>query len=209
MLSTRYSLLVAFALSLALIPTVIHNYLGLTTEDGRAVRHIAVRLGAFDSHPTQRNPNWGEITFGSNDWFERHYQDQHGRLVRLFAARAYDHKRLYHHPELALSYGGDFEDQGIVILKEASGLPVKLLRNRNGRGLVAYALHYDDQFIDHPIRHQLKESLELLISPRKPITLFYVSDNDTPKHVDFKDTPAARLLKSAVDDFLTQTSRLN
>lgn len=204
MLSARYSLPVALALAIALIPTAIHNYLGLTGEDGRTVQRIKTELGNFHSRPTRRNPNWGEITFGSEDWLERNYRDGEGRMIRLFAARAYDHKRLYHHPELALSYGGDFENQGLTLLPGDPSIPVRLLRNRKGSGLVAYALHYQGHFIDNPIMHQIQESLKLLVNPRKPITLFYVSDAHTTPDEDFQDTEAARLLQKAVSDFLAQ-----
>ncbi|HBA67090.1 MAG TPA: hypothetical protein DCZ48_13120 [Methylococcaceae bacterium] len=204
MLSARYALPVSLILSVALIPTVIHNYFGSTDLDSRSVQAIEQELGRFSSHPTKRNPNWGELTFGASEWIERSYQDGVSRPVRLFAARAFDHKRLYHHPELALSYGGDFDNQGLIILPGEPRIPVRILRSRSGKGLVAYALHYQDRFIDNPILHQIQESLKLLISPRKPITLFYVSDAHTPVDQDFQDTPTAMLLQKTIADFLAQ-----
>src|SRR5664280_2539690 len=102
MISARYALPVAFVLMLALIPTVIHSYLGLKTDDGLSVKNIKPVLDNFYSIPTNRQPGWGEVTFGSEDWIERIYTDEQGKSLRLFVGRSYDHKRLYHHPELAL-----------------------------------------------------------------------------------------------------------
>lgn len=204
MFSPRFALPVTLILLIVSIPTVIHNYFGLTSQDKRSVQAIGQELGQFNSRSTQRNPNWGESTFGASEWIERSYQDGTSQPVRLFAARAFDHKRLYHHPELALSYGGDFDNQGLTILPGEPPIPVKILRNRGGKGLVAYALHYEDSFIENPIKHQIQQSLKLLVSARKPITLFYVSDAHTPFAEDFQETSAARLLHKAIADFLAQ-----
>lgn len=204
MVSARYALPVALILLVALIPTVIHNYFALTVEDARSVITISQELDSFTSQPTKRNPNWGELTLGASEWIERSYRDGENPPVRLFAARSFDHKQLYHHPELAVSYGGDFEDQGLIVLPGEPAIPTRLLRSRNGTGLVAYALHYEDRFIDNPIVHQIQESLNLLVSGRKPITLFYVSDSHTTRDTDFQETAAAKLLQKTVSDFLSQ-----
>ena len=49
MISARYALPVALVLMLALIPTVIHSYLGMKTDDGLSVKNIKPELGNFNS----------------------------------------------------------------------------------------------------------------------------------------------------------------
>lgn len=202
MISTRYALPVALLLMLALIPTVIHSYLGLTQNDGLSVKNIKPVLENFSSIPTNRNSTWGEQTFGSEDWFERTYKDEQGHLIRLFVARSFDHKRLYHHPELALSYGSDLSSGGLVLLSGKPEIPVNTLRNNTRPGIAGYVLLYDGKFIGNPISHQVKDSFNLLISARKPMTLFYISDTNAPNETIFNNTPAADLLKKAIKDFV-------
>ena len=202
MTSTRYALPVALLLTLALIPTVIHSYFGLTKNDGSSVKNIRPVLENFSSTPTNRNPAWGEQTFGSEDWFERTYKDEQGHSIRLFVARSFDHKRLYHHPELVLSYGSDLSNGGIDLLPEQPEIPVNLLRSNTRLGLAAYVLLYDGEFIGNPISHQVKDAFNLLISARKPMTLFYIADLNAPSDAIFDKTAAADLLKKAIKDFV-------
>ena len=128
MISARYALPVALVLMLALIPTVIHSYLNLKSDDGLSVKNIKSALDNFNSTPTNRQPGWGEDTFGCEDWIERIYTDEQGKSLRLFVGRSYDHKRLYHHPELALSYAKDLRGEGQIRLP--GQLPVTILPAR-------------------------------------------------------------------------------
>lgn len=201
MISLRYAWIVAIILALALIPTVIHSYLGLKASDGRQVKNIDTKLSGYTSRPTQRNANWGETIFNCFDWTERIYSDLSENKVRLFAGRSYDHKSLYHHPELTLSYGKNFTIKQQVSLSGPVEIPVKLLRYRDKIGLAAYALLYEDEFIGNPIKHQIKNSLNLLINAHKPITLFYVAQTDAAPATPFSDTPAAKILQQAIEDF--------
>lgn len=204
MFSSRYAISVALLLMLALIPTLIHSYLGLTVDDGKTTKLISERFADFISRPTSRNPGWGEVTFACYDWFEREYKDREGNVVRLFVGRSFDHKKLYHHPELALSYGKDLARAEKIRLSLPPDIHVFLLRANSQRGLAAYALLYEDRFIANPIWHQIKNSLSLLVNPRKPLTLFYVSDNQENSRAVFARTPMARVLKQAIVDFLSK-----
>ncbi len=207
MISSRFSLPVVLILTLALVPTVIHNYLGLKIDDGKSVTKVSARLGAFTSEPTNRKAQWVKEIFDSNDWFERSYRDQRGSQIRLFAARSYDHKRLYHHPELALSYGQNFKNDGIVPIQlEQQKIPVHILRHTSGKGVSAYVLYYDGTFIENPITHQVLDSLNLLVSGRKQLTIFYLSDhNNTGGAEAFAGSPAAIVLVDAIKSFLSQS----
>jgi hypothetical protein len=204
MTSARYALPVALVLMLALIPTVIHSYLGLKNDDGLSVNNIKSVLDNFNSTPTNRQPGWGEETFGSEDWIERAYTDEQGKSLRLFVGRSYDHKRLYHHPELALSYAKDLRSEGQIRLPGQPEIPVTLLRNETRPNMAAFVLLYDGKFIDNPILHQIRDSLKQLISAGKPMTLFYIADDNAPKNTPFTQTPAASLLKKAIKDFMAQ-----
>lgn len=204
MISSRYALPLTLILMLALIPTVIHSYLGLKTEDGLSVKNIKPVLDNFNSVPTNRQPGWGEETFGSEDWVERIYTDEQGKSLRLFVGRSYDHKRLYHHPELALSYAKDLSSAGQILLSGQPEIPVNLLRHETLPNMAAFVLLYDGKFIDNPISHQIGDSLKQLISPGKPMTLFYIADDNEPKNITFAQSPAASLLTKAIKDFIVQ-----
>lgn len=204
MISSRYALPVALILMLALIPTVIHSYLGLKTDDGLSIKNIKSELDNFNSIPTDRQSGWGEETFGCYDWVERIYTDEQGKSLRLFVGRSYDHKRLYHHPELALSYAKDLRSAGQIRLPGQPGIPVNLLRNETRPNMAAFVLLYDGKFIENPISHQIRGSLKQLISARKPMTLFYIADDNEPKNISFGQSPAALLLNKAIKSFMAQ-----
>ena len=205
MTSTRYALPVAILLMLALIPTVIHGYLDLKTDDGLSATRINPILDNFTSTPTNRQEGWGEATFGCTDWIERIYTDEQGKSVRLFVGRSYDHKRLYHHPELALSYAKDLREAGKIRLPGQPEIPVTLLRNDMRPIMAAAVLLYDGEFIADPISNQVRTSLKQLISPGKPMTLFYLADDNAPKGAAFDKTIAASLLEKAIKDFMAQS----
>ena len=204
MICTRYALPVALVLILALIPTVIHSYLDLKADDGLSVTNIKSVLDNFKSTPTDRKPGWGEQTFGCEEWIERTYTDEQGTPLRLFAGRSYDHKRLYHHPELALSYAKGLTSTGLVTLPGQKEIPVNLLYNDARSNMAAFVLLYDGKFIDNPISFQIQDALKQLISSRKAMTLFYVVDENVPKNTEFVQTSAASLLNKAIKDFMAQ-----
>ena len=202
MISTRYNRPLLIIIMLALIPTIIHSYLDLKTNDNLSTHQINPILGSFVSKPTQRKPEWGEDTFACYDWIERNYTNQQGKSVRLFVGRSYDHKRLYHHPELVLSYGKELKMLQEMQYAAQPKIPVKLLANETRPVIAAYALLYDKQFVENAITHQLKSSIIQLITPRKPMTLFYVEAQNTSAKSIFTETDAAFVLESAIKDFL-------
>jgi hypothetical protein len=204
MISTRYAVPAAFILALAMIPTLIHSYLGLTQDDGATVKTINPALDNFTSSLSKRNADYGEETFGSYNWIERIYKNEEGKSIRLFIAKGYDHKRLYHHPELALSYAKGLNSNGQIPLASHPEIAVNLLKNDTKPNMAAYALFYDGKFIDNPISHQVLDSLNLLISARKPMVLFYISDDSPPKNTSFNETTAALLLTKAIASYQSQ-----
>jgi len=209
MISTRYAIPVIILLALALIPTTIHSYIGATVNDGKSAQSIPLTLNNFTSTPAKRNAQWGEDIFGCTDWFERNYQDNHHTNVRLFVARAYDHKRLYHHPELALSYAQNLGKKEMLNLPGHPEIPVHVLSKEDHSMRVAYVLLYDGQFIQDPITHQISTSLNLLVNARKPMTLFYASQSGPPANTTFDQSAVADLLFQVIKSFQAQTKAIS
>ena len=73
--------------------------------------------------------------------------------------------------------------------------------------MAAFVLLYDGKFIDSPISHQVRDSLKQLVSPGKPMTLFYIADDYASKDAEFSKTPAASLLEKAIKDFMAQQQK--
>jgi hypothetical protein len=206
-MSTRYAATVSLLLAVALVPTIIHSYVGARTNDGLATKAIDATLAGLESTSTDRRAQWVEEVYGSVDWIERRYTASDGSNVLLFAARSYDLKRLYHHPELGVVRGIDLDKPEAQSLSDLNGDPVHLLHGRKGQGVVAYALLYDGEFVENPIALQLRTSWELIFSARKPMTLFLVYDKQLTPTEPFNTSTAARVLTEAITSFRGQVPR--
>ncbi|MEC4678120.1 MAG: hypothetical protein VST69_05135 [Nitrospirota bacterium] len=208
MISSRYALPFIVLAVMALVPTLMHSYAGLTSEDGRSTQAIRDSFADLRSDETNRKAKWVKKTFESTDWIERTYENREGGPLLLFVGRSYDPKRLYHHPELGLLSGSDLEALGTVELAQKPGRPIHLLKGKRAEGnadLVVYALLYEDQFVDNPYFFQLKNALSFLFQARKPMTLFFVYDASALPERALEDSRAVFLLNEAIDDFLSQT----
>lgn len=205
MISSRYVLPAIFMVSLALVPTIIHSYMHARVNDGRETSSISKILAEMSSDKyTRHNNQWVKDMFDSDDWIERIYQTNDGHKIRLFVARSYDHKRLYHHPELGLSHGNDLKANGVTDLSGEHEIAVHLLGGSNGRGMVAYVLLYDGRFIREPLKHQIRDSFELLINPRRQMTLFYIDSPDSSVKQGLAGTVPATLLSAAISSYMSQ-----
>jgi hypothetical protein len=204
-ISTRYAPAICVLLALCLVPTLIHSYSPHLDGDGRAAAAVGTSLAGYIGSPSDRNATWGERHFDSRDWVERTYRDGSDE-ARLTIVRSYDAKTLYHHPELAIAYGTDFVRENTRTLRLRPDMPVHVLQPGPGtRAIGLYVLHYDGRFIEDPIRFQIRSALEMLVSRRKPMTLFFVVDTNVPAGADVDTLGAARLLLAAVDSFTAQT----
>jgi hypothetical protein len=207
MISSQFAPATAVMLTIALIPTVIHGYRGVRVDDGLTVTAIPAQMNGMSSTPTARKPGWAKDVFASDDWIERTYQADNAP-VRLFAARSYDPKRLYHHPELAVLRGGqEFEPAGIVSPVDRPDIPIHVLKTtRTGQtGTTAYVLLYDGEFVRSPILFQLRTSVALLVSGRRAMTLLLASDlAGSPDRLEA--APAAKVLQAAIESFETQSA---
>lgn len=204
MISPRYAAPVAAVLSLALVPTVIHSYRGARVDDGVRSAAVAEALDGMPSSPTARKAAWVRSNFATDDWIERTYR-VNGSDALLFVARSYDPKRLYHHPELALLRGTQTTVKGMARAAARPDIPLHVLETeRDGRhGVAVYALMYDRRFIDNPLLFQLRTSVQLLLSGRRPLTLFMSSALEgTPD--DLENAAATRLLLAAIHNFERQ-----
>jgi len=202
MLSSRYALAVCAALVLALIPTIIHSYVGIVATDAFATAAVPLALDDYLGSPTKRDADWGRRRFDSHDWFERQYS-RAGDSVVLTVIRSYDVKALYHHPELAVAYHfANFSAASIQTPPDRPDMPVHVLVGESTGPVGLYVLYYDGRFVADPIRFQIRTAGELLFTGRKPMTLFFVRDDTVPEGVDPLKLPAARVLTAAVDAFI-------
>lgn len=203
MISLRYAAPILALLSGALLPTFIHQYLGLTIDDGRKVDAIGWQLAGLTGEATSRRPSFG-AAYESHDWLERRYTGTAGE-VTLFVARSFDAKHLYHHPENVVLRGKLFESRGTRRFEPRPDIPVHVLTSVGSGGeLAAYALLYDDRFVDNPYLFQLRTSWELLIGGRKPMTLFFVHDASKRPDTPLEGALAIRVLHEAIAHFIGQ-----
>lgn len=208
-MSSRYAVAVSLLLAIALVPTIIHSYVGAQAHDGRVTKAIDSTLASLGSESTERRAQWVDEIYDSVDWIERRYRGADGSDVLLFVARSYNLKRLYHHPELGVARGIDLERAVTIPLPRLGGAPVHLLKAQKGRGMAAYSLLYDGEFVGDPIALQLRTAWELLFSPRKSMTLFLVYDRQLATDAAFDTSTAARVLADAVISFRKQASTIS
>lgn len=209
MIATRYVTITGVLVALALIPTVIHNYVGLTIEDGRRTDQVAATLAGFESSKSDRKETWGGRLFEATDWSERLYVSGADEVI-LTVIRSYDLKSLYHHPELAVAYGANFTRHEVQYLGRRGDIPVQVLETDDPTGPVAmYVLHYGDTFVAEPIRFQIKTAGQLLIGGRRPMTLFFAQGQRRRSGVAVSELPWAPVLFTAIEQFLAPPPTLS
>jgi len=201
-IDSRRLALVAALLALACVPTVLHSYVGMTVSDGRDVTQVPMSLNGLTGRATERRAASVLNAYGTTDFIERTY----GTSLKLFVARSYDAKPLYHHPELAVAHGDTYDRAVVVRRNEPPAVPVFVLEGA-GDWRSVYALMYGDEFIDRPMLFQMRNALTLLVQPKRLTTLFFVRApaNKTVRGVE--PGPAESLLFAAIDSFRAQTRR--
>jgi hypothetical protein len=203
-ISPRYLHVIAVLFALTLIPTLIHSYSEASRDDGRRAHGIPHVLVGYTSAPTSRPATWGQRRFGTDDWVEREYANGFGDHLTLTVVRSLDAKSVYHHPELAVSYHRvSFERHTVERFASRPDVPVHVLRQASDdRALALYALHYHDRFVDNPVLFQIRAAAELLVSPRQPMTLFFVLDEQFDSRRGVEASSALRLMYAAIDALL-------
>ena len=204
-MSTRYSAPLVALLLVALVPTVVHSYLGLRQDDGRRAM-MATRALRPPGSATKRGVEWAREILGTDDWVEFNYLVQ-GEAVRLSVARSYDAKALYHHPELGITHGLDLPEHAVVRIADPPGLVLHVLRNP-GRSpqMVVYALHSGTTFIDEPLVWQLQTMPEGLVRGHPAVTLFFATGPDHG-NAPLERAAAVTLLVESVNAFLASPAR--
>lgn len=202
MIATRYVGAVAGLLALALVPTVVHSYLGLRVDDGRRTEVIPSTLADAREAPLDRPSTWTKPQFRSTDAFERLYMDGAGRSARLVVIRSYDIKTVYHHPENAVAYGMGYESAEVVRLPALPAVPIHVLRKEFPDPAVAlYALHYDQGFIEDPYAFQVRLAWTQVFRVRKPATLLFARGEG--RDLDPLDASLpAKVLVAAINAFV-------
>jgi hypothetical protein len=200
-ISPRYAAAVCVMLVLALVPTVIHVYAGAVVDDGRSAAAVPMVLNGFASEATNRPADWGRRRFESQDWTERRYLSG-GDQVVLTVVRSFDLKALYHHPELAVAYGADFEPSRVQTFEPQPDVPVFVLEPRTEGPAAFYVLRYGDAFVTNPILFQIRTAGELLFTGRQAMTLFFAQQAG-PSRVagELSQQPALKVLLAAVRAF--------
>jgi hypothetical protein len=205
-ISPRYVPAICVIGALALVPTVIHSYVGARVDDDRRASAIPVMLAGHIGTPTERDAGWGSRAFDSHDWVERRYTASN-REVILTVVRSYDLKQLYHHPELFVAYGTPFVDHQTHRFAAAPHIPVHVLRTAEARGSVAlYVLHYDEGFVEDPIWFQIRTAGALLFGGRKPMTLIFARAPSVPESTPLETMAAGQVLLEAIDGFVRSGS---
>ena len=204
-ISHRFIPVVCLLLAAAIVPTIIHSYSGAAHDDRRTTAAIPAELVGYDSVPSERAATWGKRRFDSDDWTERVYSNVAGQKLRLTVVRSFDPKSVYHHPELAVAYRTSFVGEDVIQMDERPEVPVHVLKPGPGVNASAmYVLHYDTRFVDNPITFQIRAAGELLFSKRRPMTLFFLLNENARAEDRGARAAEAKLIFAAIDAFLHQ-----
>ena len=203
-MSSRYAPPAVVLFLLALVPTVVHDYVGYKRSDGRRAEAIPETLAGMPSSPVASR-TWSKPQFASEDAFEREYRSRSGTAVRLVVIRSYDTKALYHHPELAVAYGRGLSPAGRATLPGLPAVSVFVLRSETGAAPAhaLFAVHGGAGFMDDPLRFQLRQSGALLLGGRQIATLFFAHAG-TPLPERLERSAVADVLAAAIREFLAQ-----
>jgi hypothetical protein len=197
MISPRFLPAVCLVLALALVPTVARSMSARVVPSRSVATLVPAALDGVAAERTQRNASWGKRRFDSDDWTEHRYGSSADAL-RLTIVRSYDLKALYHHPELAVAYPAPFAPAVIERLPPRPDVPVHVLRPiGESRTEAMYVLEHGGRYIEDPLWFQVRIAGEQLLSPPRPMTLFFVTD-PTGMGGDIGQSRAARLLLASV-----------
>jgi hypothetical protein len=196
MISTRFLPIVCALVAVTLVPTFIHSYSNSVIRDGRSTASVPMTLAGYTGTASGRNATWGQRRFDSDDWTERVYRTGRDEVI-VTVVRSFDAKALYHHPELAVTEY-TFPRSEIRRFAQRPEIPVYVLYAEGG-GVALYSLHYDDTFVENPIRFQLRSAGEMLVSGRKAMTLFFLADKTPGANVEA--LPSLNLFFEAIDSF--------
>ena len=187
MISARYAWPTTLVLLVAFVPTVIHVYPEPEPLPSGAIdRVLPENLGGFRYVTKgERSAAWVKEAFAADDFVSRSYSSPSGIVdgLRIFVARSYDAKKLFHFPEIALSRGRSSTLVRLIEIETDAGiLPARLIEFQAGGDVhrAAYALLYGDRPMLHPIPFLFDLVPELFVGRREPTTLIYVQGSTDP-----------------------------
>ncbi len=200
MISGRYAVPLVVLLLGALLPTVRHSYLGHIEVAPAVTEALVPVVVAGVTGVPHTLPASGMVgAYDAQSWAERVYQAPGGGRVSLFVVRGFDHKKLYHHPELGVLRGRTFGPLRKGVLTGQRAQPIYLLQNATSGESAVYALLYGDQWVADPYVHQVASALGTLWTGRRPLTLLFaygdvlVNGQPTPFVNDLLRAAAAAL----------------
>jgi hypothetical protein len=207
-LSPRYATATLVLLALALVPTVVTSYVRGTVVEQPPLRDLLPDvLDGRMSAPTNRRASTIKREFDSDDWGEREYAGIGEPAIKVLVVRSYDMKRLYHHPELAVSEANYAAAQLVSVPSAAGALDVHVLEGEEGRHrMAAYALLYRGRTVARPLLFQLTVAPELLLLGRRPLTLVF-AEQRTVGPETAQDLAASRVVQTVAAMVLTLNSR--
>jgi hypothetical protein len=196
--SARYATPTLVVLLLALVPTIVNSYVGRKVVETPALTDaLPATLDGRPSTPTRRKASTIQREFASEDWVERTYTMGLESPVTVLAVRSYDMKRLYHHPELAVTER-EYENARLTQVQGPTGaVDIHLLPGMQG-GMAAYALVYRGRTIASPYLFQIRVAPELLITGQRPLTLVFAEDPAGNASAAADQSPAVRSIVAAV-----------
>ncbi len=187
MLSRRYVLPLAAIAVLALIPVVVHSYIGVRRDEcADPFRLVPATRGSGDD----RRAWIMRRRLNAHQWKEGRVRRTDGLPTSFYSiVRSYEAKRLYYLIERRLL---DREpDRESIVRIESGGveLPIRTLffRPHPGRSasmVAAYLLIYDGAPVDNPYWHQLLTAPVQLLFGTKPMTAFFISAVVTKDQAD-------------------------
>ncbi len=200
-LSSRYLTPTLVLLAVALVPTVVTSYVrGNVAERPPVVDVLPEVLDGRPSLVTNRRATTIKREFDSDDWAEREYTGIGEPPVTVLMVRSYDMKRLYHHPELAVSEADYTAAELVTVPTGAGPIDVHVLPPSEGRdGIAAYALLYRGSTIARPLLFQLTVAPDLLLLGRRPMTLVFAEQRSgAPADGAFAQSRAVESVVAAV-----------
>ena len=196
MISPRYAPAVIVLAGLALVPTVLHTYVGFAVSDGKTSQQVPRELEGADGIDTARDPEWVRQYYHTDDYIERRYSTG----VTLFVARGLDAKALYHHPELGLAYGREFSSAEVRDVHDGSEtVTLHVLHGAND--FACYAVLYGNGFVGSPLRFEARRAVSMLFRPARPLTLFF---GEGPASIETRDAAVTRIVLAAIRSFREQ-----
>lgn len=196
--SARYVTPTLIVLGLALVPTIVNSYVGRRLVETPALEHaLPTTLDGRPSSPTRRKATSIKREFASEDWVERAYATGADHPITVLAVRSYDMKRLYHHPELAVSEREYQSARRVQVQGPHGPVDVHVLPGMPD-SLAAYALIYRGHTIASPYVFQLRVAPELLLTGQRPLTLVFAEDPAGSAADALEQSPVVRAVVAAV-----------